>query len=104
MTDDTYVIVGDDGQPLGVTNMTMITDEGTKLAFAFAAHCDDAAALDRIQTDTLTRVGPDTFGYVCANALRTLAEHILSPSFDVAQAHGTDLRAGMRAIAQGEQP
>lgn len=101
---DTYMIVGDDGEPIAMADMNQITDAGTRLAFAFAANADDPAALDRIQVETLTRVGAGAFGYVCANALRTMTEHILSPSFDVAEAHGTDLRAGMRAIAEGRQP
>lgn len=104
MTDDIYMLVGDDGEPLGVLDMQMISDEGIRLAFAFAANCDNPTALDHIQVETLTRVGVAAFGYVCANALRAMAEHILSPSFDVAAAHGTDLRSGMRAIAEGRQP
>ncbi|MEV5691135.1 hypothetical protein [Micromonospora globbae] len=104
MSDQTFLIQDDDGKPVGLLDMTAITDEGTRLAFAFAAHCDDPAALDRIQTETLARVGVAAFGYVCANALRTITEHVLNPSFAVAAAHGTDLRTGMRAIAEGRQP
>lgn len=101
---DTYLIVGDDGEPLGMVDMEQIADDGTRLAFAMAAVCDDPAALDRIQAETLTRVGAGAFGYVAANALRTVVEHVLSPALDVAQAHGTDLRDGLRKIAAGETP
>lgn len=101
---DTYMIVGDDGEPLGILDLDAIQDEGTKLAFNLAANCNDPEALDRIQAETLTRVGVASFHYIVANALRVMTEHILSPSFDVAQAHGTDLRAGMRAVAEGSQP
>lgn len=107
MTDgpnDMYVLVGDQGEPVAMIDMEKITDEGTKLAFALAAHSNDPAEMDRVQVETLTRVGTEAFGYVAACALRTMAEHILSPSFGVAEAHGTDLRAGMKAIAEGRDP
>lgn len=101
---DTYLLVGDQGEPIAMIDMTRITDEGTALAFALAANCDDPDEMDQIQNATLERVGAKEFGYVTACALRTMAEHILSPSFGVAEAHGTDLRAGMRAIAEGRDP
>ena len=103
-TGDIYMIVSDSGEPVAVIDMDKITGEGAKLAFAVAAHCGDPGAMDQIQAATLDRVGVEAFGYVAACALRTMAEHILSPSFDVAQAYGTDLRAGMRAIAESRDP
>jgi hypothetical protein len=101
---ETYLIVGDNGEPIGMADMDKITDEGTKLAFAFAAHSNDPGMLDQIQAETPTRASVESFGYVLASALRVMTEDILSPSFDVAHAYGTDLRAGMRAISEGRQP
>jgi hypothetical protein len=101
---DTYMIVDGNGEPLGMLDLDAIHEEGTKFAFALAAVCNDPDALDRLQYETLRRVGVASFHYIVANALRVMAQHILSPSFDVARAHGTDLRAGMRAIAEGRQP
>lgn len=106
MNDDnsTHLVVDDNGLPIGIFDADMITDEGTRFAFALAAACDEPDAVQRIQAETLARVGTASFGYVAASALSVMVEHILSPSFDVAQAHGTDLRAGMRAIAEGRSP
>lgn len=101
---DTYLIVDDHGSPIGMADMDQITTDGTKLAFALAACCDDPAAMDRVQAQTLARVGTGTFGYVAACAVRILAAEILSPTLDVAAAHGSDLRAGIRRIAAGEEP
>lgn len=101
---DIYMIVGDQGEPIAVVDMEKITDEGTNFAFTMAAHSNDPAVLDRIQAAVLQRVGPEAFGYICANALRVMTQEILSPSFDVAMAYGTDLRAGMLAIAEGRDP
>lgn len=101
---DTYLVTDDNGEPLGVFNADAIEAEGAKYAHALAAACDDPAALDRINGQTLARVGVESFGYVAANALRVMTEHVLSPCLDVAAAHGTDLRVGLRAIADGRDP
>jgi hypothetical protein len=99
-----YFVTDDNGQPIGVFDVDVITTEGTKLAFAMAAVCDDKDALLRVQQDTLNRVGPDSFGYIVGNALAVMAEYILGPTFKVTRAYGNDLQAGMAAIARGEQP
>ena len=85
-------------------NVDQIEAAGVKYAYALAAVCDDPAALDRVNAETLARVGVESIGYVCASALRVMTEHILSPCLDVAAAHGTDLRGGLRAIADGRDP
>jgi hypothetical protein len=99
-----YLVTDEHGQPLGMFQPEMITDEGSRFAFALAAVCDDPEAIQRVQRETLGRVGSATFGYVCASALGVLAEHILAPSFEVTRAYGTDLQAGMRDIAEGKDP
>jgi hypothetical protein len=100
----THLVVDDHGLPVGIFNADQISDEGTRFAFALAAVCDDPDAIQRVQAETLARVGTPSFGYVAACALSVVVEHILSPSFAVAEAHGTDLRAGMRAISEGRNP
>lgn len=99
-----YVVTDDNGQPIGVFDVDVITTEGTKLAFAMAAVCDDKDALLQVQQDLLNRVGPDSFGYIVGNALAVMAEHILAPTFAVTRAYGTDVQAGMAAIANGKDP
>lgn len=99
-----YVVTDDAGTPIGMFDADVITTEGTKLAFAMAAVCDDRAALLRVQEETLSRVGPDSYGYIAGNALAVMSEHILGPTFKVARAYGTDLQAGMAAIAEGRTP
>lgn len=101
---ETYLVVTDSGEPVGVFDRQRIEDEGCRFAFALAAVCDDPAALDRVQAETLARVGTESFGYVAANALRVVVEDILSPALEVAEAHGTDLRPGIRAVAEGRDP
>lgn len=101
---DQYLILDDDGVPTGIINMDQVHTEGTRFAFALAAVCDDPTAMGAVQDDTLARLGVDMFSYVAACAVRVMAEHILSPAFDVAKVYDTDLRAGMAAIAAGETP
>ncbi|MBB5785988.1 hypothetical protein [Jiangella mangrovi] len=103
-SDHTYFVVSDDNEPIGIFNLDQVETEATRYAHALAAASDDPAALDRINAETLARVGVDSIGYVCASALRIVVEHILSPVLDVAAAHGTDLREGLRAIADGRDP
>ena len=105
MTDqNTYLIVGDDGQPIGVANMDQITDHGTKYAFDLAANCADPQKARQIGADLLLEIGPDAFGYACANAVQVLATEILSPCLDVAAAAGQNLRPGITALAEGRDP
>jgi hypothetical protein len=99
-----YMIVGDNEEPIGMVDMDIITTEGTKFAFALAAACNDEQAVARIQAETLARVGTKSFGYVCANALGVMTTEILAPTFEVTRTYGTDLQEGMRRIAAGETP
>lgn len=100
----TFVVTEDDGTPIGMVDMDQVHTEGTRFAFALAACCDSPAQMDRLQAETLTRIGAKAFGYTAAAALRVLAEHVLSPALNVATAAGHDLRPGIRAIARGEEP
>lgn len=99
-----YIVTDDNGQPLGVFDQDQIISDGTRFAFELAAVCDDEIAIKHIQVETLTRVGVEAFGYVCASALEAMTAHILTGAFAVAKAHGTDLQAGMAAIAEGRTP
>jgi hypothetical protein len=101
---ETYLVVSDSGEPIGLFDRQRIEDEGCRFAFALAAACGHPAELDRVQAETLARVGTESFGYIAANALRVVVEHILSPVLDVAEAHGTDLRASIRAVAESRDP
>lgn len=99
-----YLVTDDNGLPLHFTNFETITTEGASLAMAMAAASHDKDAVMGVCAAVLDRVGPDMYGYVIANAAIVLATDVLSPALDVAAAHGTDLRAGIAAIARGEQP
>jgi len=99
-----FLLTEDDGEPLGVIDMDLVHDAGTRLAFRLAASCGDPAALDRILAETLTAVGSKGFGYVAASALRVLAEHVLDPSLTAGEAAGVHLRAGLTALADGRDP
>ncbi|HEV2784683.1 MAG TPA: hypothetical protein VGX25_35310 [Actinophytocola sp.] len=99
-----YLVTDEHGEPLGTFDPDLITTEGTRFAFDLAAVCDDPAAMQHVQRETLARVGSATFGYVAASALGVMAEHILAPTFEVCRVYGTDLQVAMAAIARGETP
>lgn len=102
MTD--YLVTDDDDKPLYFVNMDQVTNEGGDLAVALAAVAGDREEIGRICSATLGRLGVDMFGMVAANALNVMADVFLGGAFDVARAHGTDMRAAMSQIARGENP
>lgn len=99
-----YLVTDEQGSPLGVFDADEITTEGTRLAFAMAAVCDDEQELLRVQEETLTRVGSSAYGYVCANAIATMAQCILAPTFEITREYGWNVQRAMAAIARGEDP
>jgi hypothetical protein len=101
---DQYFIASDDGTPLGVFDKDLIEHEGDSLAADLAAYCDSPDRIQAICAQYLTRVGPESYGYVSACALTLLAREFLSPALDLAAAAGHDLRPGLIAIAHGRDP
>lgn len=101
---DSVLLVDGSGAPAGMVSPRVILEEGSRLAFAMAAVCDDEGALVRVQEETLSRVGSDSYGYIAGAALSFMAETILAGAFAVAKAHGTDLQPDMAAFARGETP
>lgn len=102
MTD--YLVTDDNGSPLYMVDMGKVTDEGGDLAVKLAAVAGNREEIGRICSDTLGRLGVEMFGMVAANALNVMADVFLGGAFDVAAAHGTDMRAAMCQIARGENP
>ncbi|GAB2818764.1 hypothetical protein [Lentzea nigeriaca] len=102
MSDDVYMLVDDDGSPLGMVDMDRIETAGVRLAFEMAAACADVDAVDQVVSDTITRVGVDEFGYVAGSALAILVKQILAPTLVVTDRMGLDLRTMLRNIANGE--
>lgn len=100
MTD--YLVVDDDGRPLYFADMEKITSEGGTLAMRLAEVAGNPTDINRITSETLGRLGPETFGMVAANALSVMADALLGGAFDVAEAHGTPMREAMRRINNGE--
>lgn len=101
---DDVLLVGDNGEPIGMISPKVILEEGSRLAFKMAAVCDDEGSLVRVQEETLSRVGSDSYGYIAGAALSFMAETILAGAFAVAKAHGTDLQPDMAKFARGESP
>jgi hypothetical protein len=99
-----YLVTAADGTPIGFFDKDLIELEGASLAANLAAYCDDPDRIQAICAQSLALVGPEQYGYVAANALTLLAREFLSPALDVSAAAGTDLRPGLRAIANGEDP
>lgn len=98
----TYLITGDDGEPIGVADMDQVVTAGTQLAFKLAGARSEYE-VEGIQAAAVREHGK-AFGYVAASALGVVVREILHPTFEVCRAHGTDVQAGMRAIAEGRQP
>lgn len=101
MSENIYMLTGDEGVPLGMIDVDLIQAEGTALSYALAAAAGDPVQLDEITAATLQRVGTDAFGYVVAVAARQLAEGVVAPLLEVldrVREVGTvvpDLRAGL---------
>jgi len=101
---DNYFFETDDGQPLGVVDVSQLQDQGARLAFRMAASCGDPGRLDAIAAETLAAVGVGAFGFVAAAALRCLAEQVLDPALEAGEAAGVHLRPGLVALAEGRDP
>ena len=80
---DFAMIVGDNGEPLGVLDTAKMTADATRLMFQMAAAAGDDAELDRIGIKWTSALDPDTFGMVAAGALSLLVRCILAPTLDV---------------------
>lgn len=102
--DMTHFLTTDDGQPLGVVDVSQIQNQGARLAFRLAASCDDPGRLGAIVAETLAAVGVGAFGFVAAAALRCLAEQVLDPALEAGEAAGVHLRTGLVALAEGRDP
>ena len=99
-----FVIVDNDGMPTGSVDMDVITTAGTKLAFDLAANASDPTRVQQISAQVLAEQGTSAFGLICATALRIVVEDILDPVLDVTETLGTDLRPGIRDVAEGRDP
>jgi hypothetical protein len=104
MTENKYLLEGDDGEPLGVVDIEMITTAGCQLAFEMAANCADEFELERIVAGTIDTVGTSNFGFVATAAMKMLAFDILNPALTAGEAAGVSLRHGLRALAEGKDP
>jgi len=99
----TYLVEDEDG-PIGVVDATHITDKGCEFAFQLAAHCDDLEEMHRIAGRFLLQAGVEDFGFIAINALMTMAEHILNPVLEAAEATGVEMRSGLQDMAAGIDP
>lgn len=86
------MLVGDNGEPLGVLDIDKMQSDAIELAYDMARHCGDQTALDVISAQWLDRVGVDAFGYVAAGALRMMAHHILDPTLQAVDQLAPQLR------------
>ncbi|AZI58384.1 hypothetical protein EH165_09770 [Nakamurella antarctica] len=99
-----YMLVDDDGAPLGMVDPEAISTAGARLAFEFANACDDQDALNQITARYITEAGPAGFGYVATAALSIITTVVLSGVLAVTDALGTDMRTGIKALAEGRDP
>lgn len=94
-----FLIVGDDGLPVGSLNIEQLQDDGANLAFKLAAHAGDEAQTRATLREAIQQHGHESIGYILMNAIPLLVDDILAPSFDVMQtATGADPRAKMAEI------
>lgn len=103
------LIVGDDGLPSGVLDLSRFEGDATLLAFRLAVASDDASAVSDVLSDALESQGVETFGHLAAAALRVLTENVVAPLLEVTDALGdagylkADVRAGLEdALANAE--
>lgn len=102
MSDDVYIVVDDDGSPIGMFDKDQIDTDAVKFAFELAAACADEHEVDRVVTKTIDKVGVDGFGYVAAAALSIMTKEILAPTLVVTDKVGIDLRTMLAKIASGD--
>ncbi|WP_280314443.1 hypothetical protein [Nocardia wallacei] len=80
---DHMMIVGDDGQPLGVVDVARLQCDATVLMYRLAAAAGDDAAVDRVAETWLSSVEPDYAGYVSATALSLMTRCVVAPLLEV---------------------
>ncbi|MGP5026773.1 hypothetical protein ACTXI4_16545 [Glutamicibacter ardleyensis] len=94
-----FLIVGDDGLPVGSVNLEQLQNDGANLAFKLAAHAGDESKTRATLAEAVVKHGHEGIGYVLMNAIPLLTDDILGPSFDVMQAATkSDPRAKMAEI------
>lgn len=100
MSENTHLLVGENGEPLGVIDMDAIQARATLLGFDLSVACDDATELDRISAEALAEVGPREFGYVAAAALRHVIENVVDPLMAIANAYEIPVHEQMAEAAK----
>lgn len=94
-----FLIMGDDGLPVGSIDLEQLQNDGANLAFKLAAHAGDEAKTKATLREAVETHGHEGIGYVLMNAIPLLTDDILGPSFDImATATGTNPRAKMAEI------
>ena len=94
-----FIIVGDDGLPVGSLNLEQLQNDGADLAFKLAAHAGDEQKTKATLREAVVKHGHEGIGYILMNAIPLLVDDILAPSFDLMQtATGADPRAKMAEI------
>lgn len=94
-----FLIVGDDGLPVGSLNLEQLQSDGANLAFKLAATAGDEAKTKATLREAVIKHGHEGIGYILMNAIPLLTDDILGPAFDVMQAAtSTDPRAKMAEI------
>lgn len=96
------MLVGDDGDPLGVVDVDMIQARATVLGFELATFNDDPPQMARVLAEELAEVGPQAFGCIAAAALRHVVENVVGPLMSVADEAGVgdSVHAGLVAAAE----
>lgn len=77
---DHVLIVGDDGEPMGMVDMARLEQDSGRLCFEYAAAANDPAELDRIAERWASQENePHYLGYVAAAALSLMVSAVLDP-------------------------
>ncbi len=99
-----YLVTDKSGAPTGIVDADLIVDQATALAVALAAAADDEDRCVTIAGDLLEKVGSVEFGYICSNALLTMAVEILGPLLEATDAAGGNRRPIVRAVSAALLP
>lgn len=105
MKDDLFVLVDDDGNPVGVVDGAQLGRDATKFAFELASVAGDDAAMQAVAERWAGHAGtPRAYGYLCAAALASMGKSVLPALLDIAEVAGvSEMRAKLAEVAHADE-
>jgi hypothetical protein len=106
----TYTVIGDDGLPAGVIDLTLVDAVGRRLAVESALAYDDPGRQLEVLDEVIDEMGPIASGFTYKVAFGALMHHFVQPLLAAAgpefldqyRRTGEELRALSEAMRRGE--